>query len=195
MLFEPFSRRKSMLRLIGGAIVFSAGDHSHAIDVPCGAGLIVLTVGGLIGAPNRAAFDPVKDRLLQQNNLSFTKARTFNLADLAAFPQHTVSAIAYSSKPSLYRGPRLSDVLFAANPLGSARTVRLSALDGYAAEIALSDVRSQQWILAMEADGKAFSLGDLGPLYAVRQLGSNEKKTDEEEAKWVFGIYYIEVLA
>ena len=91
-------------------------------------------------------------------------------------------------------GPLLHDVLAVAAPEAAAKTARLSALDGFAAEIALSDVEGQQWILAMEDNGQGLAIGALGPLYAMRQLGPDEKKTEEEEAKWVHSLYYIELM-
>jgi hypothetical protein len=47
----------------------------------------------------------------------------------------------------------------------------------------------------MESDGKAFAIGDFGPLFSMRQLGRDEEKTGDEAAKWVHSIYYIELMA
>ena len=41
---------------------------------------------------------------------------------------------------------------------------------------------------------RAFRIGDFGPLFAMRQLGPDEKKTAEEEAKWVHSLYYIKLV-
>jgi hypothetical protein len=93
-----------------------------------------------------------------------------------------------------YKGPFLREVVAVARPAAEANTIRLSALDGYAVELALSDVDAQRWVLAMEANGNAFGIGDFGPLYLVRQLWPDETKAEEEGAKWVFSIYYIELM-
>ena len=94
----------------------------------------------------------------------------------------------------VFKGPRLQDVLAAANPPSEAKTARLSALDGYAAEIPLVAVDQEGWVLAVEAGGHAFGIGGVGPLYAVRPLAAGEKRTEEEDAKWVFSLYYIELM-
>ena len=88
----------------------------------------------------------------------------------------------------------LHDVLAAAKPASDAKTVRLSALDGYAAEIPLATIAQDGWVLAVEAGGNAFGIGDFGPLYTVRPLAAGKKRTDEEDAKWVFSLYYIELM-
>jgi hypothetical protein len=154
---------------------------------------VILTIGGLIDAPNRKPFNATRDRFFNHNNLDFQKARAFTAGELAAFPQQSARADLFGTE-ALVRGPRLSDVLAAAIPSAGAKTARLSALDGYAAEIALADVQSQQWILAMESDGQPFGIGDLGPLFALRQLPPGEKKTEEEANKWVYALYYIEIV-
>ncbi len=74
------------------------------------------------------------------------------------------------------------------------KTVRLSALDGYAAEMPLATVDQEGWVLAVEAGGNAFGIGDFGPLYAVRPLAAGEKRSEEEDARWVFSLYYIELM-
>jgi hypothetical protein len=153
---------------------------------------VILTIGGLVGAPNRGPSDPKRDRLFDHNNLSFQKARGFSAGELASFPPEIVAADFYGTH-ALAKGPRLQDILAGVKPDGAARTARLFALDGYGAEIALADIQSRSWILAMEADGLAFAIGDFGPLFAMRQLGPGEKKTEEEEAKWVHSLYYIEL--
>ena len=91
-------------------------------------------------------------------------------------------------------GPLLHEVLALAAPDAGAKTARLTAIDGYNVEIALSDIEGQQWVLAMEDNGQGFAIGGLGPLYAMRQLGPDEKKTEEEEAKWVHSLFYIELV-
>jgi hypothetical protein len=155
-------------------------------------GPVILTIGGLVDAPNRGPSVPKRDRLFDHNNLSFQKARSFSAGELANLPPQSVKAGFYGTD-ALAKGPRLADILAAARPAGVARTARLFALDGYGAEITLADIQSQSWILAMEADGLAFAIGDFGPLFAMRQLGPDEKKTEEEEAKWVHSLYYIEL--
>ncbi|MFY9643098.1 MAG: molybdopterin-dependent oxidoreductase [Rhodomicrobium sp.] len=190
MVCVTLTRRQSFLTLAAGALPAIAPARAEPV---CADGLVVLTAGGLIEASNRGPFDPGRDRLFNTNNISFQKARSFSAGSLAALPQHSVTAYHFGREMA-GKGPLLDDILAAAAPEAAAKTVRLSALDGYAAELALSDVKSRQWILAMETDGKPLSIGDLGPLFAMRQLAPGERETEEEEAKWVYSLYYIEVM-
>jgi hypothetical protein len=192
MISMPLSRRRSLFGLAAGAMLPALAPARAGAG--CAGGLVILTVGGLAGAPNRGALDPQRDRLFDHNNLSFQKARAFNAGELSALPHRTVEAINYGIEMQC-KGPLLHDVLAAANPAATAKTARLSALDGYAAYLPLADILSQQWILAMESGGQAFAIGNYGPLYAMRQLAPDEKKSDEEEAKWVHSVYYIELMA
>jgi len=185
------SRRRSLTALAAGALL-PAIPPARA-GTACAEGLAILTVGGLIEAPNRGAFNPERDRFFNHNNLSFNKARSFTAGSLSALPHQTVSAINYGIE-MLCKGPLLADVLAAASPSAASKTVRLSALDGYGAELPLADVKSQGWILAMESDGQPFAIGNFGPLYSMRPLAPGEKKT-EEEARWVHSLYYIELMA
>ena len=192
MFSGSVSRRRSLLGFLAGtaAIPFATPSRG-APALHCG--LVVLTVGGLVGVPNRPPFDEKEDRFFQHNNLDFRKARAYTFADLLALPQQEVPVVEESGE-IMFKGPRLQDVLAAAKPPGEAKTVRLSALDGYAAEIPLVAVDQEGWVLAVEAGGHAFGIGGVGPLYAVRPLAAGEKRTDEEDARWVFSLYYIELM-
>ena len=192
-MFSGFvSRRGSLLGLLAGvAAVPLAAPSRGAADPGCG--LVVLTVGGLVGSPNRPPFDEKRDRFFQHNNLDFKQARAYTLADLQALPQQGVPVVEEGGAV-LFKGPRLHDVLAAAKPASDAKTVRLSALDGYAAEIPLATVAQDGWVLAVEAGGSAFGIGDFGPLYTVRPLAGDEKRSNQEDAKWVFSLYYIELM-
>jgi hypothetical protein len=193
MILRPLSRRASLLGLAGGIAALPALVPARAVPVSVG-GLVVLTVGGLVGAPNRPPFDAKRDRFFDHSNLGFEKARAFTLADLSGFPRQTVFVKSESGETA-YAGPLMHGILAAASPSNGAKTARLSALDGYAAELSLAEVEAQRWVLATEADGTPFGIGDFGPLYAMRQLPPNQKKSEEEGAKWVFSIYYIELMA
>jgi hypothetical protein len=191
MISTHLSRRQSLLGAAAGAALAPFCSATWAA-AEAQAGPVILTVGGLVGAPNRGPFDPKRDRLFDHNNLSFQKARSFSAGELASLPPHIVSANIYGVD-ALAKGPRLQDILDAVKPAIGAKTARLFALDGYGAGIALAEIQGQPWILAMEAGDRAFAIGDFGPLFAMRQLGPDEKKTEEEEAKWVHSLYYIEL--
>jgi hypothetical protein len=189
---RSITRRGSLLGLFAGAAALAHGDAARAATESA-SGLVILTVGGLVGAPNREPFDQKRDRFFYHNNLEFRDARAFMASDLLALPQQTVP-IADESGETVYRGPLLSDALALAKPLANAKTARLSALDSYAAELPLDVAQAERWTIALEANGKAFGIGDFGPLYAVRPLPKGQKKTEEEDARWVFSLYYIELM-
>jgi hypothetical protein len=191
MMPTPLSRRQSLLGAAAGAALARFAPARAAAGTQ--GGPVILTIGGLVGAPNRRPFDPKRDRLFDHNNLNFQKSRSFSAGELANLPPQIVSADFYGTH-ALAKGPRLQDILAAVKPGDAARAARLFALNGYGAEIALGDIKSQSWILAMEADDQAFTIGDFGPLFAMRQLGPDEKKTAEEEAKWVHSLYYIKLV-
>lgn len=192
MFSGSLSRRGSLLGFVAGAAAFPfAGPSRAAPASPCG--LVVLTVGGLVGSPNRPPFDEKRDRFFQHSNFDFKRARAFTLGDLLALPQQSAPVVEEGGE-ILFKGPRLHDVLAAAEPLSEAKTTRLSALDGYGSELPLATVEKEGWILAVEAGGKAFGIGDFGPLYSVRRLAAGEKRTEEEDAKWVFSLFYIELM-
>jgi hypothetical protein len=192
MFSKSVTRRSSLFGLVAGAAAFPFGGAARAAPASPSE-LVVLTVGGLVGAPNRRPFDQKRDRFFYHNNIEFRDARTFTASDLLALPQQTVP-IKEEKGETTYKGPLLSDVLALAQPLAGAKTARLSALDSYATELPLDVAQAERWTLALEADGNAFGIGDFGPIYAVRPLPSGEKKTEEEDARWVFSLYYIELM-
>ncbi len=192
MFSRSVSRRGSLAGFLAGAAAFPFASTARA--EPAGAcELVVLTVGGLVGVPNRPPFDEKRDRFFHHNNLDFKEARAYTYADLLALPQQVVPVVEESGEV-LFKGPRLHDVLDAAKPLSEAKTARLSALDGYAAEISLAAVDQEGWVLAVEAGGHAFGIGGVGPLYTVRPLAAGVKRSEEEDTKWVFSLYYIELM-
>jgi hypothetical protein len=190
MISLKLTRRHGLIALAAAA--FPDIAPTRAGDAPAG-GLVILTVGGLAGAPNRGPFDANRDRFFDHNNLSFKSARAFTEADLLRLPQHTVTAEVYGSGITA-TGPFLREVLAMTAPLSTAKTARFFALDGYGAEIPLADIQSQDWILATAIDGQPLTIGAFGPLYLMRQLPAGVKKTEEESDKWVHSLYYIELL-
>ena len=194
MISGPILRRRSVLGLAAAGAILPAVTPALAAGPACAGWLTILTVGGLVGAPNRGALDPERDKLFNHYNITFQKARVFSAGELAGLPRKTVTANS-DGRDMVASGPLLQEVLALAAPEAAAKAVRLCALDGYAVEIPLSDVEAQQWILAMEDNGQGFAIGQFGPLYAMRQLGPDEKKTEEEAAKWVHSLYYTELMA
>jgi hypothetical protein len=155
-------------------------------------GPTILTIAGEISKPNRGPFEKFKDGLIASHNKTFAKAAAFSRADLEGLVQLEISAKAESwSNPVKLRGPKLADVLAAAGAEG--RTIKLYAVDQYMVEITPEELRANTWVLALYADGEPLGLGGRGPLWLAFDVTGRAPANDDEEAKWAWAIYYIEV--
>ncbi len=98
--------------------------------------------------------------------------------DLDALPKRTiVTGNDFSDGEVAYRGPLVRDVL-ARLALDRSETVRLLAANDYAIDIPTSDFVTYDVILAMEADGHALSLRDLGPLWLMYPISDHAELRD-----------------
>jgi hypothetical protein len=162
-------------------------------------GPVLLTVTGAIGAGNRGALDPALDQMMAKQKLQFNRAHTFDFAALRALPQTTIRpTLEYDNKQHVLSGPLLSEVLKAAGA-SAAGDVLLRAVDGYAVQVAMADIRKYRFIVATHLDGKAIPLGGLGPLWAVYDADSfpdiMEKPISARFALCPWGTYHIEAKA
>ncbi|WP_050479375.1 molybdopterin-dependent oxidoreductase [Herbaspirillum rhizosphaerae] len=160
-------------------------------------GPVLLTVTGAIGAGNRGALDPALDQMMAKQKLQFNRAHTFDFASLSALPQTTIKpTLEYDSKQHVLSGPLLTDVVNAAGA-GAGSDVLLRAVDGYAVQVALAEIRKYRFIVATHLDGKPIPLGGLGPLWAVYDADSfpdiMEKPISARFALCPWGMYHIEV--
>jgi len=172
-----------------------------ACSVPKDAGPVLLTLTGAIGAGNRGALDPALDQMMAKQKLQFNRAHTFDFASLSALPQVAIKpTLEYDNKQHVLSGPLLADVVNAAGAEpGAASDVLLRAVDGYAVQVALADIRKYRFIVATHLDGKAIPLGGLGPLWAVYDADSfpdiMKKPISARFALCPWGMYHIEVKA
>ncbi len=152
----------------------------------------MLTVTGQVAKPNRGPFNAFDDAFFKYHERHFDKAATFDLARLEALGTHRIE-IAYAKwpRPLRFEGPWLADVLAAAGAAG--RSVTVLALDGYATEIAAADLGKHAWIVATRVDGHYLDIGQRGPLWIVYpgEVGSNI--TQEDEDRWPYAVFMIEV--
>lgn len=111
-------------------------------------GPVILTVSGQVSATNpegRAEFD---------------------LAMLDALPQReTVTATPWHEGTHSFTGPTLSSVLEAAGATGG--TLRIAALNDYAADMPMEDPQTIPVILATRIDGQEISIRDRGPIFVI----------------------------
>jgi hypothetical protein len=178
--------------LLFGAALLGLPGATAAADLPAPEGAVVVTVAGNIRNTNRGAFDPEKDLFLKYHEVSFEKAAAFDRAMLEALGLHEVE-IAFEgwAEPVRLQGPRLKDLVEAVG--GEGQTVSLMALDGYASEIAWADLEALDWIVGIRQDGRDLGLGQRGPLWVVYSYPDGRKLTAEDELRWPWATFYIEI--
>lgn len=144
----------------------TANAKGHASPA---AGPTLLTVTGLIGAPNRGPFDPTFDQMMAKQKINFDKGRTFDFSALAALPSVSIHpTLEYDARPHALKGPLLTTVLKPCGvDAGAPVMLFLRAVDGYAARISLAEAASLRFIVATHLDDRPMALGGIGPLWAL----------------------------
>ncbi len=174
------------------AAVFTVPMGAPAEELGRPAGPVVLTVVGAIGATNRGPFDDFEDAFFKHHERRFEKAATFDTAMLEALGTHAVT-IGYAGWPRPFRfeGPWLKDVLAAVGAAG--RDVSVLALDGFAADISAADLSAHDWIVAVKRDGRYLDIGRYGPLWIVYARRDGKAPTEDDEQRWPWAAFLIEV--
>ena len=183
--------RMSPLKLITAAMLCVAASAVYAEEKPLPKGAAVLTVAGKTANWNRGAMAPDRDNLMKQRDIRFDRAMAFDWEMLAGLPQHELKVITPAGEGT-YSGPLLADVLKASG--AEAGKVRLLGLDGSDAELKSDELGQSNWILALFVDGKPVGIGDFGPLWLMHKPATGETPTKEEMERWVWSVFYIEVL-
>jgi hypothetical protein len=159
----------------------------------------LLTVTGAIGRGNRGPLDPALDQMMHKQKIKFEKAHTFDFAAITALPAVLIKpTLEYDSKPHSLSGPLLSAVVKAAGaPISDAAKLLLRAVDGYAVEMSMSDVRKYRYIVATHLDGRPMPLGGLGPLWAIydadRFSEMAAKPVNQRFVSCPWALYHVEV--
>jgi hypothetical protein len=178
--------------LLALAVVFGMSAAFAGDEAPPPAGMVVLTVSGLIGKTNRGPFDPKRDSLLGLQKADFKNAFAFDRETLLSLPQGTVTVTTNEfEKPATFSGPLLREVL----GYLEAAQVRTTfvALNGYSGWLDADDIKASDWILALEADGKPLGLGQQGPIWMLNTREPDFKPNDEHHGHWVYAVFYIKV--
>lgn len=171
-----------------GALALSLAPAS-AGETPKGP--VVLTVTGALAEPNRAAFKAFHDAFLHYHERTFDKAFAFDRQMLAALPAVSIKARAEGWPDGITAaGPRLRDVLDAAGVAQDA-ALALMALDGFALELSAEDRAAQDWVLAIEVNGRPLGIGDRGPAWLLYDTGQ-EIVGHDAEAEWIWSVFLIE---
>lgn len=155
-------------------------------------GMVLLTVGGLVGQPNRGPIDAKRDSLLAQLKADFKYGFAFDRAALLELPQGTVTAQPVEfDKPAVFSGPLLRDLLIS---IEAARVkTTFVAADGYSGYLTPEDMDGSDWILALTADGKPLGIGQQGPIWLINTRGDGETVGDDHRGSHVWALVYMHV--
>ena len=174
------------LLAMAAAIVLGAG-----LPVVAG-GPVLVTVTGNVASANRGALDPQLDKLFVFNEVSFERAREFDLGTLETLPQATVRADFPKGRDIVeFTGPLVRDVLASAGAGGDTVTVR--AMDGYAVEVPMQEMLDKGAVLALARDGRPLGIGGFGPTQMVFPRADRPELADMPDDWWIWQIYHIDV--
>lgn len=176
----------ALLLLIVASPVAAAEEFQRPV------GAVLLTVAGDIEHTNREAFDKVADPFIAFHERKFERAVEFDRAMLEALGMETVEIDFDGWGGTIrFQGPRLAAVLDFVGA-GSERLTTL-ALDGFGTKLSPDDIEAHDWILATRGNGRPFGIGQRGPLWLVYDPPGTRKATQDEEAKWPWAIFLIQV--
>ena len=155
-------------------------------------GPVVVTVAGNIQHSNREPFDAQKDLFLKYHERSFEKAAQFDIAMLEALGLQAVEIVLEAwPEPVYVQGPYLRDLVAAVG--GSGSRITLVALDGYASEISWEELQTLDWVVGTRQDGRPLGLGQRGPLWVVYTYPDGRALSAEDELRWPWATFYIEI--
>ncbi len=163
-----------------------------ADEAPAPQGMVLLTVGGFVGKPNRGPLDPKHDSLLAALKADFKHAFAFDREMLLSLPQGEVTAQPIEfDKPAKFSGPLLREVL------GFIEAARVKttfvAPDGYAGYLLPEDIDRSDWILALSADGKPLGIGQQGPLWLLNTRAEGFMVGEDHRGSHVWAVVYMHV--
>jgi hypothetical protein len=152
---------------------------------------VILTVYGDIDRSNRGASDKFFDAYLNHHDRVFDRAQVFDLKALNQLKQQRFIADAEGwGNPVALQGPSLEDVLAATG--ATDKDIIVTAMDGYSVELSAEELKGHRWILALKANEKTLAIGGRGPLWLAYDT-QGSKASSDDEAKWVWSVFVIEV--
>jgi hypothetical protein len=143
--------------------------------VPPPQGDVVLRVTGAIGNSNVEGDTAVEFDVETLEALGVVEFSTYDL-------------VAYN-ETSVYGGVLLDDVLKAVQPDASATMLRMSAIDGYAADVPISDAQTYAVIVATQRDNTYLTLETFGPLRMIYPPSAPV----EIDERWIWSVELIVV--
>lgn len=164
-----------------------ASDEAREAD-----GMVLLTVGGLVGQSNRGPLDAKRDSLLAHLKADFKYGFAFDRAALLKLPQGSVMAQpAEFDKPAVFSGPLLRDLLISIEA-AKVKTTFVAA-DGYTGYLLPEDIDGSDWILALTADGKLLGIGQQGPVWLIDTRAEGETVGEDHRGSHVWALVYMHV--
>ncbi len=165
----------------------AAPGEGDDIAIPAPAFPVVLAVTGAGGG------EPVEGGLFERFDIE-GDAHTFTFANIALLPHHEITAgYPMGEAGRTWRGVRLSDVLAAAGADPDAGA-RITCLDGYTVEVDAGMIAAHEPILAHSVDGRALTLGALGPFLLVWPRDTAPDLSDMNDDLWTWGVFAIEAI-
>ena len=155
-------------------------------------GMVLLTICGYVGKPNREAFDPNRDSALAKLKVDFKKGFAFDREMLLSLPQGEVTATTPELKgEAVFKGPELREVL---GFIEAAKVkTRFVATDGYSGYLLPEDIDASDYILALEVDGKPLGLNGQGPLWLMNTRKTGETVGADNRGSHVWGLVYMHI--
>lgn len=145
------------------------------------------------------ALDAPKDRvvLTVTGAISDTNSPTgaeFDLSMMAALPGRSGEMeTPWTEGQTRFDGPLLRSVLDAVGAHG--KTLRITALNDYSAEVPVADATDFDTMLAIAMDGKPMSIRDKGPIFMIYPFDTNPELYNEKYfSRSVWQIKSIEVI-
>lgn len=183
---------RPVLAALASALLVSAcgpgaapSERSDTIT-PAPAFPVVLAVTGGGGR------DAVEGGLFERFDIA-GNAHTFTFADIALLPYHEITAgYPQGEAARTWRGVRLSDVLSAAG--GDGGGARITCLDGYTVEVEAGMIAAHEPILAHSVDGRALTLGELGPFLLVWPRDTAPDLSGMNDDLWAWGVFAMEAM-
>lgn len=188
--------RRTLLAWLAGMVVLTAcmllsgcGQGTADPEAISRTGPVVLVITG-VDEDHRGSRAVTYDGLYAIYGIEVQGARGFTRPELMAMSWRQIRAdFPDGSSERVFDGPRLSDVLRAAGLEGA--SVRLTAMDGYEAEVPADLIARYEPILALRADGDPLAIGGLGPVMLVWPRLTQNDLADMNDDLWPWGIFAI----
>lgn len=144
--------------------------------IPAPAGEPILTVTGKIGTTN-------VDDTIQMDMAAIESLRLVDYTVTDPFENRTIT----------YRGPLMSDLLALWQVADDATTLHVVALNDYAVDVPMSDLRQYPVIFAVQADGEYMPVSTRGPAMLVYPYDDFEFEHSVYNDYWAWQIASIDV--